>query len=40
MKKLYPVFIVVKLFTASEDLILRRKPKPPPQSVVIDREEK
>ena len=39
MKKLYPVFIIVKLFTAPEDLILRRKPKPPPQSVVIDREE-
>ena len=30
MKKLHLVFIIVKLFTAPEDLILRRKPKPPP----------
>ena len=40
MKKLHPVFNIVKLSTAPEDLILERKLKPLPLPIVIDREEK
>jgi len=40
MKKLHPMFNVVKLSTASDDLISRRKPRSLPPPVVIDREEK
>jgi len=39
IKKLYPVFNVVKLSATPEDPILGRKPKPLPLPVVIDREE-
>ena len=39
MKKLHPMFNVVKLSTAPDDLIPRRKPRSLPPPVVIDREE-
>jgi len=39
MKQLHPVFNVVKLSAALEDLILGRKPQVPPPPIVIDGEE-
>jgi len=40
MRQLHPVFNVVKLSAAPEDLILGRKPQAPPPPIVIDGEEK
>ena len=40
MKKLYPIFNIVKLSSALDNPILERRPKSPLPSVVIDREEK
>jgi len=39
MRQLHPVFNVVKLSAALEDLILGRKLQAPPPPIVIDREE-
>jgi len=39
MKKLHPVFNVVKLSATPDNPIPRRKPRPLPLPVVIDREE-
>jgi len=39
MKKLHPVFNVVKLSTTLEDPSPGKKPKPPLPPIVIDREE-
>jgi len=39
MRQLYPVFNVMKLSAAPEDLILGRKPQAPPPPIVIDGEE-
>jgi len=39
MRQLHPVFNVVKLSTAPEDLILGRKPQALPPSIIIDGEE-
>ena len=39
MKKLHPVFNIVKLSTAPTDLIPDRKPKPPLSPIIIDREK-
>jgi len=39
MKKLHSVFNVVKLSATSDNLISRRRPRPPLLSVVIDKEE-
>jgi len=40
MKQLHPVFNVVKLSAAPEDLILERKPQAPLLPIVVDEEEK
>jgi len=40
MKKLHSMFNIVKLSTAPDNFIPRRKPRPPPLSIIIDREEK
>jgi len=39
MRQLHPVFNVVKLSAALEDLILGRKPQTPPPSIIVDGEE-
>ena len=39
MRQLHPVFNVVKLSTAPEDLILGRKPQAPLLPIIVDREE-
>jgi hypothetical protein len=39
MSCLHPVFPVVKLLTAPPDLIPRRQSRPPPDPVLINREE-
>jgi len=39
MRQLYPVFNVIKLSAALEDLILERKLQAPPPPIVVDREE-
>jgi len=39
MRQLHPVFNVVKLSAAPEDLILGRKPQAPPPPIIVDREE-
>jgi len=39
MRQLHPVFNIVKLSAALEDLILGRKLQAPPPPIVIDREE-
>ena len=39
MSRLHPVFNVVKLTPAPEDLILGRRPQPPPLPEIIDGEE-
>jgi len=39
MKKLYPIFNIVKLSAAPDDPIPGRRPRPPPLPVVINREE-
>jgi len=39
MRQLHPVFNVVKLSAAPEDLILGRKPQAPPPPIVVDGEE-
>ena len=39
MRQLHPVFNVVKLSAAPEDLILGRKPQALPPPIVVDREE-
>jgi len=39
MRQLHPVFNVVKLFAALENLILGRKPQAPPPPIVVNREE-
>jgi len=39
MRQLHPVFNVIKLSAAPEDLILGRKPQAPPPSIVVDGEE-
>jgi len=40
MKQLHPVFNVVKLSAAPEDLILERKPQAPLLPIIVDEEEK
>jgi len=39
MRQLYPVFNIMKLSAAPEDLILGRKPQAPPPPIIVDREE-
>jgi len=39
MRQLHPVFNVIKLSAAPEDLILGRKPQAPPPPIVVNREE-
>jgi len=39
MRQLHPVFNVMKLSAALEDLILGRKPQAPPPPIVVDGEE-
>jgi len=39
MKRLHPVFNIVKLSVAPDNLIPRRRPRPLPLPVVIDGEE-
>jgi len=39
MRQLHPVFNVIKLSAALEDLILERKPQALPPPIVVDREE-
>ena len=39
MRQLHPVFNVIKLSAALEDLILERKPQAPPPPIVIDRKK-
>ena len=38
MRQLHPVFNVIKLSAAPEDLILGRKPQAPPPPIVVNRE--
>jgi len=40
IKKLHPIFNVVKLSTALDDLISKRKPRPSLLFAIIDREKK
>ena len=40
MRQLHPVFNIVKLSAAPEDLILGRKLQAPPPPIVVDGEEK
>jgi len=39
MRQLHPVFNIVKLSAAPEDLILGRKPQALPSPIIVDREE-
>ena len=39
MKKLHPVFNVVKLSAAPTNLIPGRRPEPPPPPIIVDREK-
>jgi len=39
MRQLHPVFNVVKLSAALEDLILGRRPQTPPPPIVVDGKE-
>jgi len=39
IKKLYSIFNIVKLFATPDNLISRRKPRPLPLPVIINREE-
>ena len=39
MKKLYPIFNIVKLSTAPTNLIPDRRPEPPPLPIIADGEE-
>jgi len=39
MKKLHPVFNVVKLSAAPTNLILGRRPEPLPLPIIVDREK-
>jgi len=39
MRQLYPVFNIVKLSAAPEDLILGRKPQAPLLPIIVDREK-